>query len=433
MPYERRVFQISERSFCSYLRGVPDFVAPDQPPTDLPVGVRLPRALLYATSAGFGGPGLHLTSLQSALAAHEAGILKRAIGYTDDQSLIPHDRIRSLAAHPVRLLSGLGSARYYGAKKRYVDWIASRELASGKYDCFHGWSGDCLRSLLVARQRGIPSLLEIPTWHRNKGQHKRFETKTERERRARAGWRARLDQLPPSRQRVLLEYDLADFILVQSTYAAETFVAAGIPAGKIIIVARGADVEKFTPASAPPPVFRAVFAGALIRRKGVHHLLEAWQSLGLKEAELWLVGSVHAEVEAALRASATSSVKVLGFSNDLPGLLRQASVFVFPSECEGWAKVTFEAAAAGLPMIGTRESGDGVIDGVTGWLVPANDPKALAERLHYAYTHRDQLPAMGAASRRRVVDGYQWHHFRQRLRHAWARAAASRPTADSPL
>jgi hypothetical protein len=38
---------------------------------------------------------------------------------------------------------------------------------------------------------------------------------------------------------VLLEYDLADFILVQSTYAAETFVAAGIPAGKIIIVARG--------------------------------------------------------------------------------------------------------------------------------------------------------------------------------------------------
>jgi glycosyltransferase involved in cell wall biosynthesis len=171
----------------------------------------------------------------------------------------------------------------------------------------------------------------------------------------------------------------------------------------------------------------------LIRRKGVHHLLEAWQSLGLKEAELWLVGSVHAEVESALRASATSSVKVLGFSNDLPGLLRQASVFVFPSECEGWAKVTFEAAAAGLPMIGTRESGDGVIDGVTGWLVPANDPKALAERLHHAYHHRDQLPAMGAASRRRVVDGYQWHHFRQRLRHAWARAAASRPVVDSPL
>jgi glycosyltransferase involved in cell wall biosynthesis len=399
------------------------FAAPDVPPAAPPDAAALPRALLYATSAGFGGPGLHLTSLQSALAAHEAGILGRAIGYADDQDVIPHDRIRSLAGHPVRLLSGLGSARYYGAKKRYVDWIAARELARGGYDCFHGWSGDCLRSLLVARQRGIPSLLEIPTWHRNKGQAKRFETKTERELRARGGWRARLDRLPPSRQRVLLEYDLADLILVQSTYAAETFATAGVPERKIVIVARGADVGRFTPAENPPPLFRAVFAGALIKRKGVHHLLRAWKALALEEAELWLVGAVHPEIEPILRECAMPSVKVFGFSNDLPGLFRQASVFVFPSECEGWAKVTFEAAAAGLPMIGTRESGDGVIDGVTGWLVPANDPDALADRLRLAWKCRDRLPAMGAASRQRIVDGYQWCHFRRRLQHAWAKAA----------
>lgn len=406
------------------------FAAPDSPPSGPPAADALPRALLYSTSAGFGGPGLHLTSFQSALAAHQAGILRRALGYSDNQSAIPHDRIRSLAAHPVRLLSGLGSARYYGAKKRYADWIASRELARGGYDCFHSWSGDCLRSLLVARQLGIPSLLEIATWHRNKGQVKRFETRSERERRARTGWRASLDRLPPSRQRILLEYDLADWILVQSTYAAETFAAAGVPEEKIVIVARGADVEKFTPAEKLPETFRALFAGALITRKGVHHLLRAWQSLSLKDAELWLVGAVHPEIEPALREFATPSVKVLGFSNDLPGLFRQASVFVFPSECEGWAKVTFEAAAAGLPMIGTRESGDSVIDGVTGWLVPANDPEALAERLRHAHAHRDLLPAMGAASRQRIVDGYQWRHFRLRLLHAWARARAGKRAAD---
>jgi glycosyltransferase involved in cell wall biosynthesis len=409
---------------------VPAFAAPDVPPSAPPAADALPRALLYSTSAGFGGPGLHLTSLQSALAAHEAGILRRALGYSNNQSAIPHDRIRSLAAHPVRLFSGLGSARYYGAKKRYVDWIASRELARGSYDCFHSWSGDCLRSLLVARQRGIPSLLEIATWHRNKGQIKRFETQSERELRARTGWRASLDRLPPSRQRILLEYDLADWILVQSTYAAETFAAAGMPADKIVIVARGADVEKFTPAEKPPETFRALFAGALITRKGVHHLLRAWKSLALKEAELWLVGAVHPEIEPALREFATPSVKLLGFSNDLPGLFRQASVFVFPSECEGWAKVTFEAAAAGLPMIGTRESGDSVIDGVTGWLVPANDPEALADRLRHAHAHRDLLPAMGAASRQRIVNGYQWRHFRLRLLHAWARARTGCAPAD---
>ena len=309
------------------------------------------------------------------------------------------------------------------APKSDIDWITARAIASGKYDCFHGWSGDCVRTLIAARQHGFPALLEIPTWHRNKGRHKPFETKSDRQLRARRDWRAWLDRLPPSRQRILLEYELADLLLVQSTFAAETFLSAGIAADKIVYVARGADIERFTPAAAPPEKFRAIFAGALIKRKGVHHILEAWHSLALDHAELWLVGSVHPEIEPALRKFASSSVKLQGFSHHLPHLFRQCSVFLFPSECEGWAKVTFEAAAAGLPIIGTRESGDGVIDGVTGWLVPANDPAALAERIHYAHAHaNDMLPAMGRAARQRIVDRFTWAHFHLRLQHAWAKA-----------
>lgn len=394
----------------------------ERPPATAPAAAELPRRLLYSTSAGFGGTGLHLTAHQSLLAAHQAGILARAIGYSNSQREVPRRLIRSLDGHPVRLLSGLGSERYYGAKKRYVDWIASRELLRGEVDCFHSWSGDCLRSLLAARQQGLPTLLEIPTWHRNKGRDKRFETRSERELRQRRDWRAWLERLPPSRQRILLEYELADLILVQSTHALETFRAAGIPERRLYRVARGADVRRFVPAERPPEIFRAVFAGALIRRKGVHHLLQAWKRLALPDAELVLIGSVHPEIEPALREFQTASVRVVGFSDDLPGHFRRSSVFVFPSECEGWAKVTFEAAAAGLPMIATRESGDGVIEGVTGWQVPANDPEALAERLAHAHAHRDELPAMGRAARRRIEENYTWEHFRLRLLHAYARA-----------
>src|SRR5438128_8166207 len=52
-------------------------------------------------------------------------------------------------------------------KKKYLDWIASRHLETGRYDLFHSWSGDCLRSLRMAKQRRIPSIIEIPTWHRD--------------------------------------------------------------------------------------------------------------------------------------------------------------------------------------------------------------------------------------------------------------------------
>ena len=45
---------------------------------------------------------------------------------------------------------------------------------------------------------------------------------------------------------------------------------------------------------------RAVFCGALIRRKGAHVLLEAWHKLALPHAHLTLVGSVHDEIQALL-------------------------------------------------------------------------------------------------------------------------------------
>ncbi len=384
--------------------------------------------LLYATGARFGVTGLDLTSRQDLLAAHKAGVLGLGVGFANEQREVPGKYIRSLACHPVRLLSALSSERYYGAKRRYADWISSRELASGSFTLFHGWSGDCLRSMIAARQQGLATFLNIPTWHRNKGHNKPFETRTERETRfsqTARGWRAWADRLPIDRQRTLLEYELADRILVQSTYAAETFLAEGIAPERIVCVARGVDAHRYRPAEQPPEKFRAIFAGALIRRKGVHHILEAWHRLALKNAELVLVGAIHPEIEPALREFNSPSVIIKGFSRKLEDELRTASVFVFPSECEGWAKVTFEAMASGLPMIATRESGDSVIEGRTGYLVPANDVDALAGALQRAWENQDLLRTMGLHARQRMVDGYTWEHYHQRLAALWLAAARS--------
>ena len=93
----------------------------------------------------------------------------------------PRRKIHSLRWHPVRLLSFLDSPYYYGAKKKYLDWIAARHLATGRYDLFHSWSGDCLLSLREAHKRGIPSIVEIPTWHRDRGKVKRGPTGASRE------------------------------------------------------------------------------------------------------------------------------------------------------------------------------------------------------------------------------------------------------------
>src|SRR6202166_179971 len=126
----------------------------------------LPKSLLYSIFARIGGPGLDTNSFEALRASYRGKFLGKAIAYDNRQREIPSLFIQSLRWHPVRLISFLDRPYYYGAKKKYLDWIASRHLDSGRYDFFHSWSGDCLETLRVAKKKKIPSLIEIPTWHR---------------------------------------------------------------------------------------------------------------------------------------------------------------------------------------------------------------------------------------------------------------------------
>ena len=88
---------------------------------------------------------------------------------------------------------------------------------------------------------------------------------------------------------------------------------------------------------------------------------------------------------------------------------------VFPSQWEGSAKVTYEAAACGLPQITTRQAGDVVRDQVEGIIVRPGNVDSIAAALEYFYRHPEMVEQMGGAARRRVVENFTWDHFRTRL------------------
>lgn len=379
--------------------------------------------LLYATSARIGGSGLDAVAAESLRGAEAARMDWRAIAFEGRAGDLPAKRIRSLAFNPVRAISWIvGSEYYYGAKKHALDKVAAAELARREVQIFHGWSGECVRSLRECRRRGIPSLIEIPTWHRHKGKDKptRF-TKSERERAAAKGWQGIKNGMLVTRQQMLEEYDLADRILVLSEKAEETFLAAGVPQEKLFRHQRGVDVERFTPAPDPPEGFVAVFVGSVIKRKGVHHLIDVWRKLALKDAQLCLFGTIHKEMEPMLKnfKMGTDGIFPLGYTRDVVNAYRVATVHIFPSECEGSAKCTYEAAACGLPQITTRESGDVVQNEVNGLIIPPNDPDALAAAILRLYNDRALCAKMGAAGRERAVKEFTWDHFRARLHEAY--------------
>jgi len=371
----------------------------------------LPRSVLYAISARIGGIGLDLVALETIRGIQPH--LGKAISFGVRAPDIDRRKMKTLRFHPIRLLSNLESKYYYAAKKRATDRVSAQFLRTGRFDLFHAWSGSALSSLRVAKTLGIPSLLEIPTWHRQKG--KVLPPKTDQEIAMENApipqrW---LNSLLIGRQETLEEYELADLILVESEKAADTFRVLGFPNEKLYSMPQGVDVSRFQPGP-PPPLFRAVFVGALIKRKGVHTLLDAWKKLKLPNAELWLAGHPHEEIKPYLD-DVPADVKVLGFAKDVENVYRAGSVHVFPSSLEGSAKTTYEAAACGLAQITTREAGDVVLDGFNGLIIPPNDVGALARAIRQLYDRPDLVRSYGAAGRARVVQQFTWDHFRERV------------------
>jgi glycosyltransferase involved in cell wall biosynthesis len=383
--------------------------------------LRQPNTLLYSIAAGLGGKGLDQVAGETLIAAVRGGFLGRAIAYQNNQHIAPSSCIELLSRHPVRLFSFLRRDYYIGAKKHALDRRTAVRLKTGHYDLLHTWSGDCLESLRAAERLNIPSLLEIPTWHRNKGKVKKDKTWSEVIRDEAKFPQSMLNRLLITRQQVMEEYARASVILVLSEKAKETFRIAGIPESKLFLTSRGVDVDQFRPTAQGPAMFRAIFVGALIKRKGVHLLLEAWKRLNLRDAELVLVGQPSREITLWLD-EAPANVIVRGFVKDVAAELQTATVHIFPSECEGSAKATYEAAACGLPQITTRESGDVVQDGVNGILIPPNDVNALSDAITRLYLDRDRAAAMGVAGRKRVVENFTWDHFRGRLLEAYDQA-----------
>jgi starch synthase len=75
-----------------------------------------------------------------------------------------------------------------------------------------------------------------------------------------------------------------------------------------------------------------------------------------------------------------------------------------------------EAMACGTPTICTNVASmpEVVVDGVTGVIVPPNDPAALGVALRNLLGNAERAQAMGAAGRRRVLEEFTWPAVVQR-------------------
>ncbi len=134
---------------------------------------------------------------------------------------------------------------------------------------------------------------------------------------------------------------------------------------------------------------RFLFVGDVIERKGVGELMAAMKIVlgSMPAAHLTICGAgridfyrrvcedLHISDAVTFSGFVSGEAKLSAFS--------AASLFVLPSWVEGMPMVIIEAMAAGLPVVATPVGGipEVIEDGINGFLVPARDAAALAERI----------------------------------------------------
>jgi glycosyltransferase involved in cell wall biosynthesis len=199
-----------------------------------------------------------------------------------------------------------------------------------------------------------------------------------------------------------------------------------------------------------------LFVGRLRIRKGVEVLLEAVAELPSSSPR----GSVVRETPAGASAvSASKSPPLLLVAGDgehraalesraaelglgervhflgrcdaarVRALIAACRALVVPSIYEGMPLVVLEAMEAGVPVVASRVSGipEVVVDGETGWLVPPEDPDALAAALAEVLADPGEARRRGAAGRRRADERFRPAHAARRwLAAAVPGAAATR-------
>jgi glycogen synthase len=214
-----------------------------------------------------------------------------------------------------------------------------------------------------------------------------------------------------------------EHVICVSARVRELLIEAGLPIQHARVIHGGTDVERFLEVRKRDDRsgrLKLLYTGQLANHKGVHTAIEAMANLvhkrGVNEISLTLVGSGHPDYEAYLR-DLVESEQLSEFvtfhkavsKDEMPDILQQFDVLIFPSIYEEpLARVTQEAMASGLVVVGTTTGGTEEIlkDGETGLTFAPKDADGLAEQVNRLIIDSDLRCRLAQAGRQIVLENF---------------------------
>ena len=239
-----------------------------------------------------------------------------------------------------------------------------------------------------------------------------------------------------------------DRVVAQSQDELQGLVRIGVPRARLTVVPAGVDSARFTPegpaVERDPERTRILSVGRLVERKGFGDVIQAMRYV--PGAEVVVVGGPPADQLTAdpgarsLRALAekfqvADRFKLVGAvpARDMPRWYRSADLLVAAPWQEQFEPSALEAMACGVPVIGTTVGGltETVVDGLTGELVPARDPRALGGALRRLVNDKVRRFAYATAALDRARQAYSWKRVAAQVGSVYATVTGSRKTSNT--
>ena len=217
---------------------------------------------------------------------------------------------------------------------------------------------------------------------------------------------------------------LTDVCVAVCEAARRQLQAHGVrPRKGLVAIPNGIRLERYRPASdasrrqlvevlgLPRGTVLVGSVGRLNRVKDQASLIRAFGRVhqAMPATALLLIGDGperEALAEVAHGEGVYPAVHFMGDRGDVDVLLQGLDLFVMSSVSEGYSIALLEASAAGLPIVATDVGGNGEIvrNAISGRLVPASDPVALAEAMVSILDDRELAGRMGSAGRAWVLE-----------------------------
>jgi glycosyltransferase involved in cell wall biosynthesis len=310
------------------------------------------------------------------------------------------------------------------------DYIVSRriEKLDGQIDVIHTWPCAALETLKVASRLGIPTVLERPN------AHTRYAYEAVQREAKRLGIVLPADNEYAFKTDVLKreeeEYRLADYLLCPSDFVLQSFLDQGFKRERLIRHQYGFDEKSYHPDTSTArdreSGLTMLFVGDCAVRKGLHFALEAWLESGAHRTGTFLIAGkfLPAYAEKLSPMLSHPSVRVLGFRNDVPDLMRRSDILVLPSIEEGFPLVCVDGMGSGcVPLV--SEVCSGICRHMDNALVHSiGDVKTLTEHLRMLDLDRDLLQRL-RASCLRSSQQLTWTSAGERLRDVYQHVVAN--------